>query len=113
MATLEITSLQVDTTIGVYDWEQKIKQRLLIDLWLTVDIQHASQTDQLTDTIDYDTLCKELTTIISERPCNLIETVAHLIAEYLRTRWALDNFKIRVSKPGALPNAENVCIIYP
>ncbi|MDP5190127.1 dihydroneopterin aldolase, partial [Rheinheimera baltica] len=40
-----IKQLQVDTVIGVYDWEKVIQQRLFLDLALTSDQRDAAAND--------------------------------------------------------------------
>ena len=48
-----ITGLEVATTIGAYDWEQDIKQTLIIDLELSCDVSEVAKDDDLKDAIDY------------------------------------------------------------
>ncbi|HAE90434.1 MAG TPA: bifunctional dihydroneopterin aldolase/7,8-dihydroneopterin epimerase, partial [Idiomarina sp.] len=48
-----IEGLEVDATIGVYDWEQDIQQKLIIDLTLAWDCQRAGQSDSIDDALDY------------------------------------------------------------
>ena len=42
-----IEGLHAEAVIGVFDWERKIKQRLVIDLELYTDISKAASTDDL------------------------------------------------------------------
>ncbi|PJF33565.1 MAG: bifunctional dihydroneopterin aldolase/7,8-dihydroneopterin epimerase, partial [Phototrophicales bacterium] len=48
-----IEQLEVLTTIGVFDWEKEIKQKLVFDLELGTDIRQAAASDDLKDTLDY------------------------------------------------------------
>ena len=42
-----IKQLQIDTVIGVYEWEKTIQQRLEIDLELVTDIRQAAAADDI------------------------------------------------------------------
>ena len=48
-----IKELCIETVIGIYDWERKIKQFVCIDLELGTDISNASNSDGIDDTVDY------------------------------------------------------------
>ena len=46
-----IEGLQVQTTIGYYEWEKKIKQLLVFDLEMGTDIRLAASGDELAKTL--------------------------------------------------------------
>lgn len=48
-----IEQLEVITTIGVYDWEQQIKQKLVLDLEMAHDNRAAGKSDDVADALDY------------------------------------------------------------
>ena len=50
MDRILIEGLKVDTCIGVYEWERKIKQTLVFDLELYTDIRAAAADDDLSKT---------------------------------------------------------------
>lgn len=108
MDKLDITGLRVSTTIGVFAWEQQIKQRLVIDLTLTGDFSNCQ--DQLSHTIDYDHLCQRITTHVESNTFALIETVAEQIVQLIQQEFRVERFSVRVSKPSAISNAANVSI---
>ena len=53
MDIIFIKELCIETVIGIYDWERKIKQMVCIDLELGTDISKASTSDDVKDTLDY------------------------------------------------------------
>ena len=53
MDIIYLRDLRVDTKIGVWDWERLVLQTLVIDLDFAIDIRVASETNNLTDTVDY------------------------------------------------------------
>ena len=44
-----IEQLEVITTIGVYDWEQEIKQKLVLDIEMAHDNRPAGKSDDVVD----------------------------------------------------------------
>ena len=103
-----IRQLRLDTVIGVYDWEKTIKQTLLIDLDLAWDNRLAGTTDDYRHALCYETVSKRLTDLISQRPIELIETVAEMIASCVLNEFKVTWVKVSVMKPGAIKNALSV-----
>ncbi|MDX1536921.1 dihydroneopterin aldolase [Arsukibacterium sp.] len=103
-----IKQLQVDTIIGVYDWEKSIQQRLLLDLTLTADQRNAAARDDISLTLDYAVIAEKVTALITAEPIELIETVAEKVAAMLLTEFATSKVEVTVSKPGAVAQAQTV-----
>lgn len=103
MDTLQINALTVATQIGVYPWEQRIKQNLIIDISIPYDTSHCE--DTLENTIDYDSLCQQVTHYVESHSFQLIETVANNIASLIKDTFHINKITISVSKPHAIKNA--------
>lgn len=103
-----IKQLQIDTVIGVYEWEKTILQRLDIDLELETDIRQAAASDDLRWTLDYAVIAEEVTQLVRQQPIELIETVAENIATLLLNRFATTAVTVTVSKPTAVKTAAAV-----
>ena len=108
MDQLTISGLSVLTKIGVHKWEQAIDQRLLIDITIPTDVSNCQ--DELTNTIDYDRLCQQVTTYVESNQFALIETVAESVAQLIKDQFAVNQLTIRVEKPQAIKNAAGVAI---
>jgi dihydroneopterin aldolase len=108
MDCIFIRQLAVKTTIGVYEWEKKIKQQLLIDLEMSCDITHAGQSDNLDDTIDYAQVASMITEFVEQNAFELIEKVAEGISAIILTDFAVSTVTITLQKPGAVKNAQTV-----
>jgi dihydroneopterin aldolase len=108
MDKLEITGLRVLAKIGVHAWEQRIEQRLLIDITIPINLTNCNET--LDETIDYSKVCRLVTTHVQENPCALIETVANQVAALVKTKFGVEQVTVRVSKPNAITNAGNVSV---
>ena len=53
MDTIFLTGLTAECIIGIWDWERKVKQRVVIDLEMAADIRRAAASDHIDDTLDY------------------------------------------------------------
>ncbi len=100
-----INRLQIDTVIGVYNWEKEIQQRLFLDLEMDWDITKAAATDNYEHALCYETVSKRLIELVSAKPVELIETVAEMVADCLLREFNVTQVKVRVNKPGAVKQA--------
>lgn len=110
MDNLSINQLKVLTTIGIYPWEQAIRQPLLLDLQLGGDLHQAALQDDLTQSVNYDAVAASVTSYLQQNRFLLIERVAEEVAERLLQQFPLAWVKITVTKPGALANAQSVSV---
>lgn len=106
MDSLHIKGLSLATRIGVYDWEQRIAQKLLIDIIIPLDVTTCQ--DDIANTVDYDKLCQLVTTYVEGQAFKLIETVAQGVAELIKTHFTVKEVTVRVSKPHAVKNAGDI-----
>lgn len=107
--TLEISALHVTTQIGIHPWEKAIRQPLQIDISIKINMTEVQ--DNIDNTIDYDLLCKTITTFVESNQFNLIETVAEKIALLLEEQFKVNTYTVRVSKPHAIKNAKNISVV--
>lgn len=103
-----VNQLQIDTVIGVYEWEKSIKQTLVIDLQMATDIRAAAAGDDLAFTIDYAVVCEKVQQLVQAKPLELIETVAENIAALLLREFPTKAVMVRVGKPAAVKAAATV-----
>lgn len=106
MDQLEIKGLSTLTRIGVYDWEQQINQRLLIDI--TIPGNFSACEDDLSKTIDYALLCERVTQFVESGFFKLIETVADKLADLIKEEFKVEKVIVSVSKPHAIQNAGDI-----
>jgi dihydroneopterin aldolase len=101
--TLIINNLSIHATIGVHEWEQKIKQQLLLNITIPYDFSMCD--DSLENVIDYDGLCQRVTTFIQSGVFKLIETVANQVAQLILQEYSVQEVMVEVTKPHAVANA--------
>ena len=106
-----IEQLEVITTIGVYDWEQEIKQKLVLDIEMAHDNRPAGKSDDVIDALDYSQVSEAVLNHIEGGRFLMVERVAEEIAELIMTRFNVPWIKIRLTKPGAVAQAKGVGVI--
>lgn len=110
MDNIFVTGLRVPTTIGVHAWEQKIKQTLVLDLELQVDVARAGATDDLAHTVDYWQLCTSIKTLLASRSFMLIEAVAEQVAQIVLSEFLVACVTVQVAKPSVASDLTQVAV---
>ena len=110
MDIIYIHTLNIQTRIGIFNWEQAIQQTVILDLDIRTDAAQAAKTDSIENTIDYARVSQRLTEFISEHSFQLIETLAEKAAQLILKEFNVNWLRLNVCKPGAVPNAKTVGI---
>src|SRR5690606_11979099 len=71
-----IEGLQIECVIGIYDWERKIRQPVVLDIEMRFDNTRPAATDAIEDTLDYKAVSKRLIQFVSDSSFGLVETLA-------------------------------------
>lgn len=103
-----IEELTVITTIGVYDWEQNIRQKLVFDIEMGWDNRQAAASDDVNDCLSYADISEAIIQHVEPNRFALVERVAEEISEILLQRFNSPWVRIKVSKPGAVAHASRV-----
>ena len=106
-----IEQLSVITTIGVYDWEQTIEQKLVFDIEIAWDNRKAAASDDVSDCLSYADISERVIAHVEGGKFALVERVAEEVADLLLETFQSPWVRIKVSKPGAVARAANVGVI--
>lgn len=106
-----IRDLQIDTVIGVYEWERQIRQSLFLDIDMATDIRPAAASDDLSKTLDYKAVSDAVTELVQKSQFQLVETLAERVAALIQNDFNVPWLKLVVSKPGAVPTAKTVGVM--
>lgn len=106
-----IRDLQVDTIIGIYDWERKIRQTISLDIDMATDISKAANTDNIDDTLSYKSVAKRLIEFIEESEYELVEALAEKICSIIREEFKVPWVRLTLNKPGAVRGSRSVGVI--
>ena len=111
MDIVYIRDLRVETVIGIFDWERKIRQTVSLDLELGTDIAAAAKSDAIEDTLNYKAIGKRLIAFIEASEFQLVEALAEHCATIVLTEFDVPWLQLRLSKPGALRGSRDVGVI--
>lgn len=111
MDIVYIRGLRIDATIGIYEWERRIKQTLVFDLEMGSDIARAAASDDIEDTLNYKAVAKRLSAFVGASEFLLVEKLAEECAQLVRKEFAVSWVKLTLNKKGALRGASDVGII--
>ncbi len=103
-----IEALEIEASIGVFDWEKQIKQRLVFDLLLSCDFSSAAKSDSIEEAIDYVAVCQEVERITLAKHYHLLECLAETLADSLLQQFNIHALELKLSKPGAVAQARSV-----
>ncbi len=106
-----IEALRVETVIGIYDWERRIRQPVVIDLEMGADIAPAAATDDFSDALDYKAISKRVQQFVAESSFFLVETLTERIAALVLDEFAVPWVRVKLNKVGALRGAKGVGIV--
>lgn len=106
-----IEQLTAITTIGVYDWEQTIKQKLVMDIEMAWDNRKPAASDNVEDCLNYAEVSDAVLSMVESGRFALVERVAEEIATLLMTRFSIEWVRIKVCKPGAVAEAKHVGVM--
>lgn len=106
-----IEALEIETVIGIYDWERTIRQPLLFDIEMGFDNRVPAASDAIADTLDYKAVSKRLIAFVSASNFGLVETLAERCAELILAEFPVAQLRLKLSKPGAVRGAKAVGVI--
>ena len=111
MDIIFINELRIETIIGIYDWERKVKQTISLDLEMGADIRKSAATDAIEDTLNYKAVAKRLIAFVEDSEYLLVETLAEKITEIVLSEFSVPWLKLTVRKPGAVRGSRDVGVI--
>ena len=110
MDTIFIRDLLVRGIIGIYEWEQKNKQDMMINAEIVVDISKSGQSDDIADAVNYKSICKKMIAMAESNTSKLIEHLIERMANMILAEFPVYSVKLTIDKPGALRFSRSVGI---
>ncbi len=111
MDIIFLHDLKIETVIGIYDWERKIKQTVILDLEMGTDIRKAAATDRIEDTLDYKSVAKRVIAFVEKSKYQLVETLAEKVAELVMQEFNTPWMRLTINKQGAIRGAGGIGVI--
>ena len=110
MDTIFLSGLTTECIIGIWDWERRVRQKVVVDIEMATDIRRAAATDSIDDTLDYKRVSKRLLEFIGDSQFQLVETLTERIAEIVVREFDVTWVRVRLNKQGAIRGARDVGI---
>lgn len=111
MDIIYLNDLRIDTVIGIYDWERRTRQTVILDIEMGTDIRKAAETDHIDSTLNYKAVAKRLISFVSESEFQLVETLAERITEIILNEFDVPWCKLRLNKQGAVRGVRDVGVV--
>ncbi len=106
-----IRDLQIETVIGIYDWERKVRQIISLDIDMASDIKKAADSDNIDDTLSYKTVAKRLIAFVEQSEFELVEALAEKICEIILGEFNVPWVRLTLNKPGAVRGSKSVGVM--
>ena len=111
MDIVYLRGLRIDTIIGIYDWERRTRQTVILDLEMGADISRAAASERIEDTLNYKAVAKRLIQFVSESEFQLVETLAERCAAIVMQEFGVPWLRLSLNKKGAVRGATDVGVI--
>lgn len=106
-----IRQLRVDTVIGVYDWERRVRQIVVLDIEMAADNRAAAATDGIDQALNYAAVAARIESFIRDSQFQLIETLAEQVSQIILNDFQVPWVRLRLAKPGAVSAAAEVGVL--
>jgi len=106
-----IEALEIECVIGIYDWERKIKQPIVLDIEMAFDNRIPAASDNIEDTLDYKAVSKRLIQFVSESDFGLVEKLGEQCCKIILDEFKVSHVKLKLSKIGAVRGAKAVGVM--
>jgi dihydroneopterin aldolase len=108
MDIVYIRDLRIDAVIGIYEWEQRIKQQINVNLEMGWDNRKAAQSDDIKDTLNYKAAANLVKELVEKSEFELVEALAEHIAALLLEQMNIPWIKVSLGKPMAVTGSQEV-----
>jgi dihydroneopterin aldolase len=106
-----IEDLRIETIIGIYDWERKIKQTISLDIEMAADNTRPAASENIADALNYKAVAKRMITFTEDSQFQLVETLAERLVEIIMTDFNVPWCRLKLSKLGAVTGSRSVGVI--
>jgi dihydroneopterin aldolase len=111
MDILFLRDFRLEMIIGLYEWERKAPQPVMIDLEIGLYDHKAGHTDNIADTIDYGKVAARIQDVVTAREIHLVETLGELIADLVRGEFGAPWVRVTVRKLAILRGVAELGIV--
>ena len=107
---IHIKNLRLRTIIGIFPWEKKNKQDVIINIKMDIDGEQAALSDKIEDTLDYEVITKSVIHHVEGHSFKLIETLVNQLLAIIMKHDKVKHAHVEIDKPGALRFSDSVSV---
>ena len=111
MDIIFLRGLNIETIVGIFDWERAKRRPVLLDLEMAIDNRKAAASDAIEDALDYSEVSKRVASFVEESSFFLVETLAEKICELILTEFKVPWVRLALNKKGAIEGATDVGVV--
>lgn len=106
--TLFVRNLELACAIGVHPHERGRRQRVVVNVELTIAEPDAAHLDRISSVVSYENTVDEIRRLADKEHVNLVETLAERIAALCLADRRVRHARVRVDKPDVYDGATSV-----
>lgn len=110
MDFIHIHELRLKCIVGVYDYERRETQDVILSISIGLNLCGAGKSDKLEDTVDYKKLQDDIKSLVDHSSFQLIESIAESVADLCLKIEKIEQVKVLVEKPAALQFSRTVAV---
>lgn len=103
-----IRDLTFSMSIGIYDFEKRDKQRVVINIKAYVEPVDTAQINGIDDVVSYEVLARRIESLALGKHYDLVETLAQEIAVLCLEYQQVQTVDICIEKPDIMENTKSV-----
>ena len=108
IGSIFIQALELETFIGLHTWEKAERQTVIADINIGIDYSKAADSDDISHSVNYETLANHLRAWAFDQRCELLEKLASNIMQQIGKPNACMHFvEIKLAKHGVVPHTKS------
>ncbi len=107
---IKIKNFRLKTIVGCHDWEKNIDREIIINVEIESDFDKALSSDNIEDTIDYESLSEKIKNLIATNRFALIEKMAQEVMNLIMEDKRIKKCKLEIDKVGAVEGIESFSV---
>jgi dihydroneopterin aldolase len=111
MDILFLRDFRLEIIIGLYEWERKAPQPVLIDLEIGLYDHKAGHSDDIHDTIDYGKVAQRIRDFTASQSFHLVEALGEHIADIVRNEFGAPWVRVALRKQAIIRGVKELGII--
>ncbi len=107
---IHLRRVKATCILGIHPAERAKRRTVYFDVSLRCDTRRAGQSDKIGDTLNYELVEAEVIAVAERGNYFLAESLAERVAEICLRHTQVDEVRVVLDKPGALPHSDSIAV---